>query len=61
MQLHTFVASAIHTGALSTSRPGLFTSIRKGGCMDLRVGVDAGGREGEKVLFDPVAKRTPVA
>jgi len=58
MQLHAFITSAIHTGSLSTSSPGLFTSIRKGGCMDLRVGVDV---VGEKVLFDPVAKRTPVA
>jgi hypothetical protein len=58
MQLHTFITSAIHTGALSTSRSGLFSSIRKGGCMDLRVGVDV---VGEKVLFDPAAKRTPVA
>jgi len=58
MQLHTFIASAIHTGALSTSRPGRFTSIRKGTCMDLRVGVDV---VGEKIHFDPVAKRTPVA
>lgn len=55
---YTFIASAIHTGALSTSCPGLFTSIRKRGCMDLRVGVDV---MGEKVLFGPVAKRTPVA
>ena len=58
MQLHTFIALAIHKGGLSTSRPGLVTSNRKGGCMDLRVGVDV---VEQKVLFNPAAKRTPVA
>jgi hypothetical protein len=57
MQLHTFIAAAIHKGARTTSHPGLFTSIRKEGCMDLRVSVDV---VVEKVRFDLAARRTPV-
>lgn len=58
MQLHTFIASAIYAGVLSTSLYGRFTSITKEGWNGLRVGVDT---VANKESFHPVENRTPVA